>query len=107
MSAITVQACASCGEAYLDAPSARCLACGSGVLSVVEITTAGRVVASTTIRLAPPGVEVPYTLAYADFEPGARLLARADGEVEQGDEVRLEPVDDPVERFRYAREESR
>jgi uncharacterized OB-fold protein len=61
----------------------------------------GTVVASTTVRLAPPGVEVPYTIAYADFDGGIRLLGRVDAAVAAGEHVRLDAFDDEVERFRF------
>lgn len=58
----------------------------------------------TTIRLAPPGVEVPYTLAYTDFDPGFRLIARLEGEANIGDTVKLIAVDDETERYRFITE---
>lgn len=107
MSGVSVQSCATCGESYLDAPAGRCRGCGAETLTEVEIAPTGVVVASTTVRLAPPGVEVPYTLAYADFEPGARLLARVDGPIRTGDRVRSTIVDNAVERFRIEQEAGR
>ncbi len=55
----------------------------------------GTVVSSTVVRVAPPGVEVPYTVAYADFEPGARLFARVRGDAPIGAAVRLAAAPEP------------
>ena len=48
-------------------------------MSVVDIAQEGIVNSFTTVRLAPPGEEVPYSLAYADFAPKARLFGRVVG----------------------------
>ncbi|MGT2464103.1 Zn-ribbon domain-containing OB-fold protein [Sinomonas atrocyanea] len=105
--AIGVLACASCSAAHLEAPNGRCPSCGSGDLAPIAVEGTGRVASATTVRLAPPGVAVPYVIAYADFEPGARLLGRCDSPLRIGDTVTLVPADDPVERFRFIPEEAR
>jgi uncharacterized OB-fold protein len=53
----------------------------------------GVVYATTTIHVATPGHEAPYTLAYVDFD-GGRVLAPVDGRVGVGERVAL--VDDPA-----------
>ncbi len=93
--------CGSCGAAFLATPADRCPACGSAALAPRTVSGEGVVAAATTVRLAPPGVDVPYTLAYADFPSSIRLLARVDAAVSAGDVVRLEPVDDELEGFRF------
>ena len=102
---LEVLACAVCSAAHLDAPSRRCPSCGSTDLVTAALAETGTVVSTTTVRLAPPGVEVPYVLAYADFAPGARLIARSESPLRIGDVVRLREVDDQVERFRFVSEE--
>lgn len=98
---VKVQSCAACGSAFLEAPANRCAACGSPDLARRDVRGEGIVAAATTVRLAPPGVEVPYTIAYADFDGGVRLLGRVDTVVGAGDAVRLHTVDDLIERFRF------
>lgn len=89
--------CGGCGAAFpLSESPGRCPYCGDQRLSEVTLAATGEVVTSTVVRVAPPGTEVPYTLAYADFEPGARLFARVRGEnVPIGTKVRLVAAPEP------------
>ena len=103
---LEVLACTTCSAAHLEAPSGRCPSCGASDLTTAVLAETGTVVSTTTVRLAPPGVEVPYVLAYADFAPGARLIARSEAPLRIGDAVRLREVDDEVERFRFVPEEA-
>ena len=105
--AIEMFACASCSAVHLEVLNGRCPSCGSADLAPVAVEGTGRVASATTVRLAPPGVDVPYVIAYADFEPGARLLGRSESPLDIGDAVRLVRVDDPVERFRFIPDEVR
>jgi uncharacterized OB-fold protein len=89
--------CGGCGAAYpLSEGPDRCPHCGGQRLSEVSLAATGKVVTSTVVRVAPPGTEVPYTLAYADFEPGARLFARVRGVgAPIGAKVRLAAAPEP------------
>ncbi|MGW4587830.1 Zn-ribbon domain-containing OB-fold protein [Amycolatopsis thermoflava] len=44
-----------------------------------ELSPAGTVYSFTVVRQAPPGVEVPYVLAYIDLPEGVRVLAQISG----------------------------
>ena len=105
------------GLMQLDPPrllGSRCTACGTagfparpfcphcratdGITGVV-LSPQGRVHSFTVVRQAPPGVEVPYVLAYVDLDDGVRVMAQvaapgpgpSDGRgVEIGTPVRLE-----------------
>lgn len=105
IAALDVLKCSNCSAAHLEAPSGRCPSCGASVLTTAVLAETGTVVSTTTVRLAPPGVEVPYVLAYADFAPGARLIARSEAPLRIGDAVRLRGMADQVERFRFVPEE--
>jgi uncharacterized OB-fold protein len=89
--------CVGCAAAFplSDSPD-RCPYCGDMRLDEVVLATTGEVVTSTVVRVAPPGMEVPYTVAYADFAPGARLFARVrGGSAPIGTTVRLVPAPGP------------
>ncbi|ROS44391.1 OB-fold domain-containing protein [Amycolatopsis thermoflava] len=88
--------CARCEAAFPSVESSgRCPFCGNTWLSDTTLSSTGTVVTSTVVRVAPPGTEVPYTLAYADFAPGARLFARVRGAAPIGATVRLVPAPEP------------
>lgn len=61
----------------------------------VTLSDSGTVYSYTIVRQAPPGVDVPYPLAYVDLPEGVRLLAQLDraaiDEIEIGMDVRLAP----------------
>lgn len=93
--------CRSCGTSWAGDDQPRCRYCGSADLAPVDLSDTGEVVSVTSVRLAPPGTRVPYRLAYADFQPHARLLARAPDGVSIGDVVAIEPVEVEGELFRF------
>lgn len=85
--------CGSCGQmAY---PAWRfCPACASAEEpDQVNLSTSGTVYSYTVVRQAPPGVEVPYVLAYVDLPEGVRVMAQIPSrhldEVEIGMPVQL------------------
>lgn len=108
LAVLEARSCPRCANATVDATPVRCPFCGAAELQPVVVSAVGVVQSATTIRLAPPGVDVPYTVAYADFEPHVRLFARVATSVETpvtiGDTVRIELLEDPVERFRFVPE---
>ena len=67
----------------------------------VDIAQQGVVNSFTTVRIAPPGQEVPYSLAYADFVPNARLFGRVAGDVAVGGQVALVESDVPGELYTF------
>ncbi|GAA5040538.1 putative OB-fold protein [Thermocatellispora tengchongensis] len=89
--------CACCDAAFpLPEGPDRCPYCGDDRLGEVTLAETGEVVSSTVVRVAPPGADVPYTLAYADFAPGARLFARVRGGAAPiGTPVRLVAAPEP------------
>lgn len=93
--------CRKCGATSVAPVGGRCPWCGSDSLESVTLSPTGLVDSVTTVRLAPPGVEIPYTLAYADFAPNAKLIARVSEEVVIGATVAIEPADSPAELFRF------
>ena len=70
----------------------------------VDIAQEGVVNSFTTVRIAPPGQEVPYSLAYADFVPKARLFGRVVGDVAVGGRVTLVESDVPGELYTFVSE---
>lgn len=89
--------CAGCTAAFpLSEGPDRCPYCGGTALDDVTLAETGEVVSSTVVRIAPPGAEVPYIVAYADFAPGARLFARVRGTAAPiGAKVRLAAAPEP------------
>jgi uncharacterized OB-fold protein len=89
--------CTGCTAAFpLSESPDRCPYCGGTRLDEVTLAETGVVVSGTVVRVAPPGVDVPYTLAYADFAPGARLFARVRGTTAPiGAKVRLAAAPEP------------
>ncbi|MGI5132338.1 Zn-ribbon domain-containing OB-fold protein [Pseudonocardia sp. CA-107938] len=99
--------CARCGTVFPSADtSGRCPYCGGTQLSDTTLAPTGEVVTSTVVRVAPPGTDVPYTLAYADFAPGARLFARVRGSAPIGSTVRLVAASAP-DHYVFEAEEKR
>jgi uncharacterized OB-fold protein len=94
---LAARRCAGCTAAFLPSEGPdHCPYCGCTRLGDVTLAETGEVVSSTVVRVAPPGVEVPYTLAYADFAPGARLFARLRGTAAPiGAKVRLTAAPEP------------
>lgn len=84
--------CAGCGAAAFPA-RAFCPACRTGVVEPVELSTSGRVHSFTVVRQAPPGAEVPYTLAWVDLPADeVRLMAQVVGIAPEAVELDM-PVD--------------
>ena len=84
--------CAGCGAAAFPA-RAFCPACRTGAVQRTELSTSGRVHSFTVVRQAPPGTEVPYTLAWIDLPADeVRLMAQVVG-VAPGDVELDMPVD--------------
>lgn len=84
------QACADCGH-ETAAPKAACARCGSRDVDAVELPTAGTVYTETTVSVAPQqfGDDAPYTVAIVTLGD-ARVMARVEGTVDIGDDVRLQ-----------------
>lgn len=86
--------CPDCGNTTFP-PQRFCPACGkSDVQATVELSTHGTVYSFTVVRQAPPGVEVPYVLAYVDLPQQVRVMCQLSGaepgEYEIGMECDLE-----------------
>lgn len=65
--------CGACNHPSLW-PSPRCPVCG-GEPAAAVFGPGGTVWSSTVVRVAVPGRNPPYTLAYVDLDDGPRLLA--------------------------------
>ncbi|WP_236791873.1 Zn-ribbon domain-containing OB-fold protein [Amycolatopsis sp. GM8] len=48
-------------------------------IAETELSPAGSVYSFTVVRQAPPGIAVPYVLAYVDLPEGVRVLAQVSG----------------------------
>lgn len=72
--------CAACGHPSIER-GPRCAACRCAV-NPVWFGPSGTVWSWTTVRIAAPGREPPYTLAYVDLVDGPRILAHVDGALE-------------------------
>lgn len=71
--------CSACGAATFPA-RAFCPSCRTGTVEPAELSPIGRVHSFTVVRQAPPGTEVPYTLAWVDLpEDRVRLMAQVVG----------------------------
>jgi uncharacterized OB-fold protein len=81
------QECQECGH-VTGAPKAACAQCGSRAIETTELDTEGEVYTVTTIGVPPAGFEGEYQVALIDLGAG-RVLARIDGSVEIGEEVRF------------------
>ena len=95
--------CARCGAA--GERRQYCRDCGAETAFVAE-GAAGTVYTWTTVQRGMPGVAVPYTLAYADFEDGLRLFARVNGSVAVGDSVTI-TTDGSPDVFRFVAAQGR
>ncbi|PXY18941.1 Zn-ribbon domain-containing OB-fold protein [Prauserella muralis] len=85
--------CAACGTTAFP-PREFCPSCRAVEhIDKAELATAGRIHSFTIVRQAPPGMPVPYVLAWVDLpDDGVRLLTTVVGT--QPEEVEL---DQPVE----------
>ncbi|MBB5159693.1 Zn-ribbon domain-containing OB-fold protein [Saccharopolyspora phatthalungensis] len=65
-------------------------------ITETELSPEGTVYSFTVVRQAPPGIEVPYVLAYIDLPEGVRVLGQVVGVAPEavtiGVGVRLEPT---------------
>ncbi|TVT58885.1 OB-fold domain-containing protein [Amycolatopsis rhizosphaerae] len=99
-----VDVCSRCGTATVtgtaatDVPVPPCRACGA-TPDRIAAGAAGRVYTWSTVHRGMPGVPVPYTVAYADFDGGTRLFARVSGAVCIGTTVTVVPEDEAGFRF--------
>ncbi|WP_145982597.1 Zn-ribbon domain-containing OB-fold protein [Pseudonocardia sp. EC080625-04] len=90
--------CTDCGAAAFPARTF-CPACRTGVVAPAELSTSGRVHSFTVVRQAPPGTEVPYTLAWVDLPADeVRLMAQVVGIAPEGVELDM-PVDPELTGF--------
>jgi uncharacterized OB-fold protein len=69
--------CDACGHPHAVRVR-RCTRCG-GALSEASFGPEGVVWSTTTLHVAGPGRDAPYTLAYVDLDDGPRVLAHVDG----------------------------
>jgi uncharacterized OB-fold protein len=81
--------CERCGH-VVAGERPRCPRC-AGTVATAEFGPGGVVWASTVVRVAVPGREPPYGLAYVDLEGGPRILAHTPGDaaLPVGSPVRL------------------
>lgn len=81
--------CQACARALLS-PTSRCPACGGALVDELY-GPAGTVWAATTVRVATPGRDHPYSLAYVDLDDGPRILLQIEptGAAAVGDRARL------------------
>jgi len=98
--------CSACGVTAFPAREF-CPGCRAPEgIQPVELDNEGRVHSFTVVRQAPPGVEVPYILAWVDLPADdVRLLARVEGDVELDMPVSLAltPFDDELVGFCFRR----
>jgi len=82
--------CGSCGNTTFP-PQRFCPACGrADGQDPVELSTRGTVYSFTVVRQAPPGVEVPYVLAYVDLHEQVRVMCQLSGARPEDYEVGME-----------------
>ncbi|MBJ7594303.1 MAG: Zn-ribbon domain-containing OB-fold protein [Candidatus Dormibacteraeota bacterium] len=82
--------CQSCGNTTFP-PQRFCPACGRGDgLDEVELSTRGTVYSFTVVRQAPPGVAVPYVLAYVDLREQVRVMCQLTGAQPDDYEIGME-----------------
>jgi uncharacterized protein len=81
--------CTACGYAAAFTRP-RCPVCGAGV-APAAFGPEGTVWSATVVRVAVPGRNPPYGLAYVDLDDGPRILAHTPGDVpvQIGSRVRL------------------
>jgi uncharacterized protein len=79
--------CAACGRTSFP-PRGRCPSCWSEEGDATELPAEGEVHSFTTVHVARPGMEAPYTVGYVDAGP-VRLFARLRGEPHVGARGRI------------------
>lgn len=83
---LTIQRCGACGAAQFY-PRNRCVACGSGDLSLQDAAGTGTVFTFTVNHRAPTeafAAEAPYVIALVDLDEGPRMMMNVIG-CEPGD----------------------
>jgi uncharacterized OB-fold protein len=71
---LVVQRCSSCGH-HQHYPRHVCTACGTDVLTLVDVSGSGSVWSFTQVHRAPvPDVSTPYTIALVRLDEGPVLL---------------------------------
>jgi uncharacterized OB-fold protein len=104
---VTVTRCKSCGTIF-SPPQVKCSDCQANDIEWLELKGKGRLISYSTLYFAPTGFEddLPYTLALAEFEEGAKIFGRLSkdipqDEIEIGMELKLAPVSLPGDRISY------
>ena len=72
---LDVGQCSDCGEKAVPVP-AFCPCCLGANIARVRHSGIGVVYAATAVRRGPKGVDLPYGLAYVDFDASLRVMAR-------------------------------
>lgn len=82
--------CSSCGRQDFP-PRASCPVCGSSDVVREQLATRGSLESYTTVHVAPPGFDAPYTVGIVALAGGQRVTAQVvDGPVEAGFGVAVE-----------------
>lgn len=81
--------CPGCGQVSFP-PRELCPACWSEPTTPLDLPARGTLYAFTIVHVAGPAADPPYTIGYADFEPGVRVLGQiVAGEPRPGATVRV------------------
>ncbi|GGN62095.1 hypothetical protein GCM10011579_028920 [Streptomyces albiflavescens] len=72
---LTITVCHACSARWFP-PREVCSTCASDDVENIESEPQGVVYASTVVRVAPPGFQAPFVLAYIDIS-GVRVLAHS------------------------------
>ena len=95
---VAITRCNNCGTVY-SPPKMDCSNCHSSDMEWLEVKGKGRLISYSTLHFAPSGFEddLPYTVALAEFEEGARIFGRLSKEIPQDEieidmELKLAPV---------------
>ncbi|MGW4204876.1 Zn-ribbon domain-containing OB-fold protein [Streptomyces sp. NPDC004726] len=71
--------CRAC-QATAFPPRDACPSCGDATEERTALSRAGEIYSYTVVRQAPPGLPVPYVLAYVDLPgDGVRVMSRLEG----------------------------
>lgn len=89
--------CLDCDTRVFPAPAV-CPSCNGERMAELALSDTGTLYACSTVHIAPPMWETPYTIGYVDLPEGVRVF----GKIEHGTDlapdtpvqVCLEPVDD-------------
>lgn len=91
-----VSVCERCEE-MLVPPRTTCPEC-RGKMETHEVDGAGQVLTHTTVYVVPEGFEAPIKVGLIKLDAGGQVLARADFDLEIGQRVRVEELDDGTHR---------